>query len=280
VAAVIIWIGPQQIKEQHVIIYDHWSWLRGARAEGSFYYPFKSTGILHETGEMEKTTSPYWWLNSGGMLYIGSGVGKTIQGKLVYDNAWRLAFLKHNALDTLNGYQPQNIFRLVTKSKWQNLQQEVYFRITRDNLLASPNRSASNGLLLFNRYRDSDNLYYTGIRVDGAAVIKKKYRGTYHTLAYKKIFAGADYDRLKNPSLLPKNTWLGVRSVVKNERDGKVLIQVYTDINWTGVWTLVLEARDDGKSFGGSVIIEAAPAGIRTDFMDVTFDNYRIMELE
>ena len=39
-------------------------------------------------------------------------------------------------------------------------------------------------MLLFNRYQDGQTLYYGGVRVDGAAVIKKKLAGVYTTLAY------------------------------------------------------------------------------------------------
>ena len=78
---------------------------------------------------------------------------------------------------------------------------------------------------------------------------------------------------------MPKNRWLGVRSVVTDAGEGKVNIKVYLDRNRTGEWQLVAEATDDGKKFGGKAITDAGHAGLRTDFMDVEFDDYKIEEL-
>jgi len=162
----------------------------------------------------------------------------------------------------------------VTRNTWQNAQEEAYFKITADNLSASPNRNASNGILFFNRYQDGNNLYYTGIRVDGAAVIKKKQNGAYTTLIYNKIFSGT-YDHAKNPNLLPKNTWIGLRSETVNNVNGSVTIRLYLDEGWTGVWQLVAEAVDKGSS----PILKTGYGGIRTDFMDVLFENFRFKTL-
>lgn len=188
---------------------------------------------------------------------------------------WRLAYARSNPIDTDNGYHPQNIFRLVLRSKWQNYTQQAYFRVDRHNASASPNRAASNGLLLFNRYQDGDNLYYAGVRVDGNAVIKKKKGGTYYTLASKKILPGT-YDLTSTPTLIPKDMWIGLRSVVTNGVDGSVFLKLYTDIGKTGQWTLTAEAIDDGKSYGGAAIVSEGYGGIRTDFMDVSFNDYRM----
>lgn len=234
---------------------------------------------LQEAGQMKDTRSPYWWLNSGGIFYSEDGVGKTVQGELPEDNPWRILYNKNNPRDTDNGYHPQNIFRLVTRSTWKNFQQYSYFRITQDNLSTSSYRNASNGLLLFNRYQDGDNLYYTGVRVDGFAVIKKKIKGQYFTMAYERVFPGK-YDRKKKPNLLPLHQWIGLRSEVSDTENGSVNIKVFMDRNRDGNWKLVAEATDNGKNFGGKVIAEAGHAGIRTDFMDVEFDDYRIEEMK
>ncbi len=241
-----------------------------------FSYPFNSTGTLHEAGSMNKSTSPYWWLNSGGKFVLGSGTAKTVHGSLPENDKWRKLYAKSNPVDTDNGYHPQNIFRLVTKSEWQNFRQQVYLRINADRLSDSPNRNASNGLLLFNRYIDGDNLYYAGVRVDGTAVIKKKVGGTYYTLAQKKILPGT-YSRGSSPNLLPKNKWIGIRADVTTTSDGKTSIKFYTDIGKTGTWTLALTALDDGGQ--GKIIGGSGAAGIRTDFMDVEFDDYKIQKL-
>ncbi len=241
-----------------------------------FRYSFDSPGMLEETGSMDESSSKFWWVNSGAMLIFEEGHGSTVQGELPENSSWRLLYADHNAESTDNGYHPQNIFRLVTQSKWRSFRQEAYFRIVRDNLSASTHRNESNGLLLFNRYQDSDNLYYAGIRVDGAAVIKKKINANYFTMAYKQVFSGEPYDRTANPNLLPKNTWIGVRSEVRNIRGGTVRIRIFMDDNRTRRWRLVLEAKDDGTSFGGPPFLGQGYAGIRADFMDVEFDDYLI----
>jgi hypothetical protein len=130
------------------------------------------------------------------------------------------------------------------------------------------------------RYVDGYNLYYAGLRVDGYAVIKKKIGGRYFTLAYKPVFTeSGKYDRDKNPNLLPLGTSIGLKAEARNIGDSSVSLKLYADIGRKGNWTLVAEAIDDGRSYGGSAHTGAAYAGIRTDFMDVEFDDYLIEAL-
>ena len=243
-----------------------------------FVYTFNESGIVEETGNMYESESPYWWLDSGGFMTISSNIGQTIQGDLPYTNKWYQEYARSSSIDTDGGLHPQNLFRLITRSTWKNLRQEAYFMITRDNISSSPNRNESNGLLLFNRYRDSDNLYYAGLRVDGTAVIKKKLAGTYYTLDQESVFKGKPYDRESSPSLLPKGLWIGIRTEVTTDASKKVYIKLYVDIGKNGTWKMVAEAVDDGVS-SGSIINNKAYAGIRTDFMDVNISNYKIEEL-
>ncbi|HLP86835.1 MAG TPA: hypothetical protein VK153_03120 [Candidatus Paceibacterota bacterium] len=242
-----------------------------------FTYLFNSVGVLQESGSIMTSTSPYWWVNSGGKLILEDGLGKTIQGELPTDDKWRKIYSRANKEDTDNGYHPQNIFRLITKGSWYNLSEQAFFKVTSSNLSESSNRNESNGLLLFSRYIDSDNLYYTGIRVDGHVVIKKKKNGVYYTLAEKRIIAG-EYNRLTSPNLIPKETWIGIKSEIRTTLDKKVEINLYTDISNTGVWELALSALDDGVDSGG-IIDASGKAGIRTDFMDVLFNDYKVEEL-
>jgi len=245
----------------------------------SFKDTFGKTYVLQEAGKMYKSLSTNWWLNSGGLFVVKNGVGQTIQGRLAESALWRQKYGSSNPAETDNGYHPQNIFRLVTRSKWRNLQQDAYFKITADNLSGDEHRQASNGLLLFNRYQDGYNLYYTGIRVDGYAVVKKKIKGVYYTMALKQIFPGTEYDRKSNPNLLPKKKWIGLRSIVTTNKDKTVSIKLFMDENWKGNWKLICEATDDGKKYGGKPFLDKQYAGIRTDFMDVQFDNYKIQGL-
>jgi hypothetical protein len=240
---------------------------------------FDEDFIIEETSKNNIDSNKKVWLNSGAYFISGQGVAKTIQGDLSKEDKWRILYEKNNSRDTDEGYHPQNIFRLVSLGAWNNLQQEGYFRIVKDNKSTSEYRNDSNGLLFFNRYQDGDNLYYTGIRVDGYAVIKKKIKGKYFTLAYNRIYQG-EYNRDSNFNLLPHDTWIGLRSEVVDESEKTVRIKLFIDRERTGNWELVAEAIDDGKKYGGKAIMKAGHGGIRTDFMDVQFDDYRIEELK
>lgn len=242
----------------------------------SFYYSFNVDGTLEETGSIERSPSPYWWLNSGAYLHIENGVGKTASGELPVLSFWRIAYDRSNPLDTENGYKPQNIFRLLTREKWQDFRQEAYFSVKAVNMSESTSRNPSNGLLLVNRFIDKDNLYYMGLRVDGNAIIKKKINGEYYTLAINRLFEGS-YDRKDKPNLLPINSWIGLRTEIINDNDGTVVLRIYVDEPGLASWRIAAAAIDDGKSFGGPAIVSEGLAGIRTDFMDVQFRDYRNM---
>ena len=234
-----------------------------------FRYSFNSTGVLEEAGSMDASWSPYWWLNSGGFFHL-HGRGETSQGELPSDEPWRLLYAASNPVDTDDGYHPQNVFRMVTRSRWGAFRQQVYFRITRDNLSDSPNRGASNGVFLLNRYQDQDNLYYTGVRVDGAAVVKKKVGGRYHTMAYR-------------PS--PPTTGPGTRASSRStsgwasparSSTGPMApcASASTSAPAAAVWVLVFDTIDDGVQYGGVPLVQPGHGGMRTDFMDVQFENY------
>jgi hypothetical protein len=156
----------------------------------------------------------------------------------------------------------------------------VYFKIDNNNLSESQYKNESNGVLLFNRYQDGDNLYYTGIRVDGQAVIKKKIKDKYYTLAEKEIFGKSkDCERDNNPNLIPQNRWIGIRSELKDAGGNTVSIKLYIDKEEKGDWQLVLEAKDKGDKYGKSPFLEKGYAGIRTDFMDVRFRDFMLQKL-
>ena len=243
-----------------------------------FLEDFNTTYSVKEADKLEDRTSPGWWLGSGAYFYSSNGVGSTLAGSLAKDDPLRKEFSISNPVDTDDGYHPQNIFRLVlTRGKWLNFRQEADFRIVGHNFSSSPNRNASNGLFFFNRYQDEFNLYYTGIRVDGAAVIKKKINGTYYDLSYKQIYKGL-YDHETNPNLIPENKWIGLRSEIQTNPDNTVSIKLFIDKDNSGNWVLATEAKDDGKKHGGKAILDEGYTGFRTDFMDVEFDNYKVMQ--
>lgn len=239
----------------------------------------ETSQTLEESSSMKKSKNPDWWLSSGALMKNEKGEFSTNIGNLSENNPWRKLYAKNNPKDTNNGYQPQNIFRLVTKCRYENISQEVYFKISATNLSQSENRTNSNGIFLFNRYSDSDNLYYAGIRVDGNAIIKKKMEGKYYTMGEKAIFKnGKKYDRLSNPNLIPQNKWIGIKSEIENQ--GKnVVVKIFIDEEGLGNWKLALEKKDNGEKYGNSPFTHKGHSGIRGDFMDLVFRNYSIKEI-
>lgn len=242
-----------------------------------YLYNFNVPGILDEAGSMAESDSPYWWLNSGGVMSISENMGRTNQGELSPLSKWRIRYKISSSVDTDDGYHPQNLFRLVSRNVWKNLSIQAYFRVVKDNLSESYNRNISNGLFLMSRYQDHNNLYYTGIRVDGTAVIKKKRDGEYITLAQERIWEG-EYDRENNPDLIPKNKWIGIKSEIITEGES-VRIRMYLDKENNGKWTLVLETSDTERSTQSLPIFEQGYVGIRTDFMDVEFRDFQVREI-
>lgn len=239
-----------------------------------FSYSYTNEGTTYETSDLNNSSSPYWWVSSGAYMDIKNGTGRTVQGDLAIGSKWQVLFNQANPVETDKGLHPQNIFRVVMRTNWKDVQQQVYYKMNKYILSTSPNRNAANGFFQQTRYVTQDNLYYSGLRVDGYAVIKKKYLGKYYTMAYVKILPGT-YNPLLNPNLLPTGTWVGMRTVTKNLDDKRVQIQIYTDFGKTGSWKLAASAIDDGTSFGGPSL-GTGHVGIRTDFMDVEFDDYSL----
>lgn len=244
-----------------------------------FTYSFAVDGVLHESGNEDETTSPYWWVNAGGMLLLTDGVGSTIQGRLSTFDRWRVRYSLSNPRDTDDGYHPQNLFRLISRSTWQNPRSEAEFYIAAHNQSDSPNRNESNGILFMSRYQNEDTLYYAGVRVDGHAVIKKKYHGTYYTMAEVPIFPGT-YDRTAQPNLLPQDIWFALRMETVRVADG-VSITISMRDGDSDAWIPLVTALDDGSTYGGTPVInDRGRVGIRTDFMDVRFRSIRIEEIQ
>jgi hypothetical protein len=266
----------ERIKIKETKITDFASEKSGNSA-GTFVDDFSEEKIIIETDSPAKSTDQNWWLNSGAIFKTERGVGKTLFGSLKQDDYWRKNYADYNPDETTGGYRPQNIFRLVTKKRWRNFRQEAYFKVKYYEQSPSQHRQASNGLFLFNRYQDGDNLYYTGLRVDGQMVVKKKYNGQYHTMISKKVLSGK-YDRENNPILIPLDKWIGLGSEVTNEGD-KVIIKVFLDQEGSGHWREIVRVEDDGVRYHSPLINSAGFAGLRTDFMDCEFDDYLITDL-
>jgi hypothetical protein len=236
---------------------------------------FSSNLNIEELGGIPTNGTALWWLNSGGRAIGGNGVCKTIQGNLSANDPWRVLYAKNNPQDTDDGYHPQNLFRFVYLKSYKDYYQQMYFKINKLNLSSSPNRNQSNGVLTFNRYQDDDNLYYLGLRVDGYAVLKKKQNGTYYTLAQKQIYPGI-YDRTSKPNLLPLNSWIGTKSELVNLNSTSVRIRFFVDKNNSSNWEQVFEFIDNTQVNSKEPILSPGYGGIRSDFMDVEFKNYKI----
>lgn len=238
-----------------------------------FAYTYNTDGTLEESGSAPDSTSPYWWLNSGGYLIIDNGIGSTVHGALSPQNPWAKRYAVSNPLDTDGGKHPQNLFRLISRSSWNNVRVEGSYRVVADHFSTSPNRNQSNGLLLMSRYRDNgQTLYYAGLRVDGKAVIKKKLNGAYTTLAEKSIFPGS-YAITSNVNLIPHNEWITLRTDTTTNSDGSVTVTLAMKRAGASSFTTLLSATDR------SPIIGSGAVGIRTDFMDVQFESFKAVQI-
>lgn len=229
------------------------------------------TGLLEETAQMAESASSEWWLNSGGLFDDEGNGGSTVQGDISSGSRWKAAYAASSPTDTDGGEHPQNLFRLIRRQILRNPHEEMTFEIHGLNLSKSSNRNESNGVLLFSHYLDGDNLYYAGVRVDGNAVIKKKRRGIYATLAITKIYPGA-YRRNGNPNLIPVNQPIALASDTIVNGDGSVTVRLSVG------GRVVLEAVDRG-ALNGPALRDPGYVGIRTDFMDIAFQGFEAEEV-
>jgi hypothetical protein len=220
-----------------------------AQATLPMYYTFNEAGTLLRADSASQSSSPYWWIKYGNRMEIENGIGET----------------PHGAAD---------VFLMLSRASAANVTAQVYVDRAEDNLSNVANRHPYNGESLFARYQNDDNYYYGGIRADGAAVIKKKTNGVYHTLAIKNnVFAGT-YST-SNPDLIPTGKWIGLRLVVSDTAAGTPQLSFYTDIGKTGTWKLQESVLDDPAKFGAP-ITNAGSVGIQSDYADAHFDNFLI----
>lgn len=239
---------------------------------------FDGTWILAEAGKPAESPSDRWWLNSGARLEAFGGVARTVHGELPATDSWRRRYARSSPRDTDGGRHPQNLFRLVSQSEWKDVSQELRFRISRVNGSESPERDGWSGVFLFQRFQDGGTTYYAGLRVDGTAVIKRKLGGRYVTLAQERVFGSAkEYDRERNPVLIPIGRWLEMRSLVVDDRGGGVRIELFVrEPEIDSGWRRAVAVIDDGVD--GEPIRAAGSVGLRTDFMDVAFDRLIVRE--
>lgn len=244
-------------------------------ASDPWLYTFNATGTLYEAASPEESSSQSWWLDSGGKLEIGHDIGQTIEGALPAEDDWYKLYAQDNALDTDGGRFPQNLFRLISRFPIGDADVSVKFRIDAVHMTVTPNRGEWSGVFIMNRYIDSDNLYYAGIRQDGHAVIKKKRHGVYYTLAETPLWTdGEAYDSDTNPNLIPGKKWMRMMFRTEETRGG-VALSFYIDEDGTGEWKKILTAQDNGA--GDTPITGPGHIGLRADYMDVSFDDIGII---
>lgn len=237
---------------------------------------FGTDKILEEAASPEASKDTHWWLNSGGQLWMRDGMAMTVQGEAQPGIKWKRLYAESSPVDTDEGKFPQNLFRLIHLEICKDCRQQVYFSVKKNNLNVSPNRNQSNGVFLMSRFQDDgDTVYYLGLRVDGSAVIKKKVDGVYWTLASAVIYPNPGYDSVANPNVLPKDTWTGMRATVRNIDGQKVSLVLEIDEDRSGNWEEALRVEDVMNDQSG-VIGVGGYQGLRSDFMDVAWDDYAL----
>lgn len=219
---------------------------------------------------MSQSADTNWWLNSGGVFYGNATGGTTGQGEFPPGSKWQVRYAARNPQDSDGGSHPQNVFRLVRRQILADPHQEMTVRLVRIHPSGSPNRNDSNGIFLLSHYLSGDRVYSAGLRVDGAAVVKKSQGRRFFTLAYRKLYPGR-YDRERVQNLIPENRDITLATDVVTSPDGSVDIDLYVD------GSLVLEAVDRGGG-GDAPITQPGYVGIATDFMDAEFRGYEARE--
>lgn len=239
-----------------------------------YVYNFATNGVVNQTSSSLASTSPFWWVPSGGKLVLSGGVGSTITGTVPSSDPWYAYYAANKPVQTDVGAHPQNVFTMFFRQPFSTVSQEIYVKKVADNLGNTVNRAAYNGVSLYLRYIDDRNLYYAGIRADGYAIIKKQVNGVYQTLSYQKVFPGI-FDPASKPTLIPTGVWIGVKAACATNSAGVPRISLYIDNGKTGTWSLVAEAFDDPIKYG-PIVNGAGLVGVRTDFTDIQFDDFRV----
>ena len=139
-----------------------------------------------------------------------------------------------------HGYTNDDVFRVVTRrSDFSDVLVSAYMQ--KRNLAVNP----WEGLQLFIRYQDPDNLYVAGLRNDNSIHLKKKIKGKYVTLATAPI----------NSNMI--NTWYKMTIVADSDR-----LRVFVGDK------KYIDVRDAS--------LTAGRVGIRTDNIEAYFDNFQV----
>ncbi|MEA2715577.1 MAG: hypothetical protein QOG91_605 [Candidatus Parcubacteria bacterium] len=251
------------------------SYLTPALMGTPFLYDFSTGGTISQPGA-SGSANAYWWVISGGGLFQTGGVGTTFQGMAPATNYWRIYYATQSPVLTDTGTHPQNIFAMLLRQSYLDISEDIYVRKNADNLANAVNKQAYNGVSLYLRYTNYANFYYVGIRCDGNAIIKKRVNGIYQTMASKKVLPGT-YDLTTSPDLIPTGVWIGLRAAVATQSSGIPKVSLSLDIGRTGLWTLAIETLDDPVKYGPKVA-SAGMVGIRTDLMDMSFDDFSLAD--
>jgi hypothetical protein len=196
------------------------------------------------------------WSVTSGSLFANGGAGWTGVPDAIAPNA------------TSSNGNHSAVFRLVTQPyNFGNV--SVSFSLLNQGMTstaATPPLS-QDGVHIFLRHVSQYNVYYASInRRDNKAIIKKKVpggisnNGTYYDLSPAV------------PYTVPYNTWQEITANVKNNIDGSVTIQLYSNGN------LIVSAVDNG-TLGGAPITVAGNVGLRADNDNIKFKNFVVTGL-
>lgn len=248
-----------------------------------FQDTFDAPRTIEEVAKPSVSSDPSWWLQSGGRVEIRNGTARTVQGSLPPDDQWRIQYSSTDPQESRDGFRPQNMFRLLQKRPWGNIEQTVYVKINAYDTSLVEHRDAFNGVYFVYRYNQTNGqLYKVGIRVDGAVVVQKRLPDEdLETIWYERTGLRGQYNRAHNPILIPMHKKIGLRSRIYTSQSSRAVnFQLFVD--WgDGHWTLLTDfwdrVRDDGDT---DPIIQKGLAGIQTEFMDAEFSDYQIATYE
>jgi hypothetical protein len=172
---------------------------------------------------------------------------------------------RNGGKNSRQGWTDDFIFRMVTISRdqagekimWTDQTMAATLMIRRNKWDRKNEIENYSGLHVFFRYQDSDNLYVASARNDGQMTIKQKCNGTYETLAVGKL-----PDRY-----------------LDDRKEGRLKPGVWINLKVSAVGPY-LTFYIDGEPMlnANSVSLEWGTTGIRTDNVEIYFDDLKMGE--
>lgn len=235
----------------------------------TFTYHFTSQAVVNETATMATSSSPYFWVASGGQFII-TNVANIPNPDLLSAGIYLGATIQGPSAATVTAYQ-QNDFRLIERFMRTNIMQEVHFNLRHINMAETPSRDADKGIFVYARYYDVSNHYYAGITLDGRAVIRIVTNGVMKTLASTPLYmADGGYDRDTNPNVIPGKKWIGL-STHADLVGGKMHLSLDVGSIDSGRWIWGAMFTSIVDSNPPVVLRGPCYGGIRSDYFDTAW---------